>query len=294
MTTASKNHKKGLLITLSGALLLTFDTLLLRLIDGNQWTVMFWRSSFVFVGLAGWWIYRTLARKPVARLVEGYSGLAVGLLFGLANITFIIAVHNTSIANVVFMLALNTLFASLFSHLWLKEKVALQTWIAQAVCLLAVLLIVYDGLGHGTLTGDLMAIATALMLGLALTISRRSGADMSLTPATGALIAAIPAFFLAGSLHLEPGQWVWMSMNGIFVMTLASALLALAPKYISAAEVAMFYLLETVLAPLWVWLVLGEKASAASLTGGAIVLLTLAWHSWYKLRPACGQNGRPT
>ena len=283
MPNTSQMHKKGLLIAFTGAMFLTFDTLLIRLINGDQWTVMFWRSVFVFVAMTGWWSLRKAMKKPVAPLINGAAGLITGLLYGIGGITFLSALYYTPVANVVFLLALNPLFAALLSVFWLKEKIAIQTWVALIVCFGAVALIVRDGLGNGTIFGDLLAISTSFTLGLALTISRRTGRDLSLSPAIGAVLTASVAPLFIDSYALSAEQWFWMSLNGIFVMALASALLALAPKYISAAEVAMFFLLETVLAPLWVWLVTGEKTTLAGLAGGAIILLTLGLHSLFRL-----------
>ncbi len=272
-------------------MVITFDTPVLRLIDGPQWTVMFWRASLLSISVLAWWLLMKILKKPAAPLVNGKSGLAIILLYAGGNITFITAVFNTTIANVVFILALTPLFAALMSFIWFRENLRPATWLALVSALFGVGVIVWSGLNTASMLGDMMAAATALTMAAAFTITRRTGKDMSMSPVLVGAITAPIALFASGaiavggaSLALEPQQWGWMLLNGVVIMPLSYSLLALGPRYITAAEVALFLLLETALAPIWVWLAVGEKVTAATLIGGAIILTTLMVHSFYRLR----------
>jgi drug/metabolite transporter (DMT)-like permease len=285
------NHRKGLALTGAGGLLLTFDTPLMRLVDGDPWTVMFWRGVAIFTILALYWLWMRLARGSRARLVNGRAGFAVGLLYGVANVCFVVSLHMTSVANLVFILALTPMAAAALSAVFLGERISRPTLVSILCALSGVVLIVQGGIAQSTVLGDGLAAATTLCLAGALTITRSTGRDMSLTPAVGGLVAALCALAVADSLTLTAAQWPWMAINGILVIPLSSALLALGPRYIPAAEVAMFYLLETVLAPIWVWLAVGEEPSGHSLAGGAIIIVTLAAHSLWRLTR--GRTGNP-
>lgn len=276
-------HRRGLFITFAGGMFMTFDTPLLRLVDTDPWTAIVWRGLFVFVAMGAFWLWWRVALGSREPFINGRDGYVVAVLHCAANILFMTALHNTTVANLVFILALNPLFAALFSFLWLKERVTRATLIAILAALVGVVIIVWDGLGRGSALGDGLALGCALVLGFGLTYVRRSRKNLSLSPALGALMAAAIALPLAQQLWLSGDQWVYMALNGFVVMPMASAMLVAGPRYITAAEVAMFFLLETVLAPIWVWLVIGEVPSGNSLIGGAIILTTLAFHSLHRL-----------
>lgn len=287
----SPDHRKGIALTAAGGLLLTFDTPLLRLVDGDVWAVMFWRGVAMFGVLGLFWLWTRLVRGSALPFVNGPAGLAVGLLYGAANVCFVLSLHMTAVANLVFMLALTPMAAAVLSWVFLGERISRATLISILCALSGVVLIVHSGIEEATLLGDSLAVATTVLISGALTITRSTGRDMSLTPAIGALIAAVFAFAVADSLALTAEQWPWMAVNGILVIPLSSALFALGPRYIPAAEVAMFYLLETVLAPIWVWLAVGEEPTASSLAGGAIIIVTLIIHSLWRLTR--GRTGMP-
>lgn len=232
-------------------------------------------------------------KKSPPPLVNGKAGFTVILLYVSGNFTFITAVFHTTIAHVVFILALTPLFAALMSFLWFNERLARTTWLALATSLLGVAIIVWSGLSHGSMLGDLMAAASAITMSLAFTITRRTNKDMSMSPVLVGAMTATGALLVSGAitttgvsvshLGLASHQWGWMLLNGLIIMPLSYSLLALGPRYITAAEVALFLLLETALAPIWVWLAVGEKVPVSTLFGGAVILSSLLAHSLYLL-----------
>jgi len=281
---SSPEYRHGLVVTVSGALLLTLDTPLLRLVDGNQWTVMFWRGVFVFLALSAWWLWRRRFSIQKSSFLMGRWGLFVSLLYGLSNVFFIIALHNTSVANLLVILALNPLICALLSLVFLKDRISLSTWAAIAASFVGVFLIIQDSVGTTSFFGDAMSLLAVFTLSSAIVFTRKSGRNLTTAPALAGVIAAAVAFPFADSLALEPAQWGFMISNGVLVMAIASGLLAYAPSLLPAAHVAMFYLLETVLGPLWVWLAVGEVPSRMAFIGGTIVIATLIVHSSLSLR----------
>ena len=277
------DHQKGLLITAIGGLTLTVDIPLIRLADGTPWTIMMLRTSSTLVAaLVIWAVWRALSRNA-PQLIPGWSGLAVAACYGLTGITFVTAVYHTSTADLVFILAFNTVFAALLSWLFLKERLRLATMIAMLAMIIGVLIIVGGSVGTGHLFGDFMALCSAFFVALAITISRASGKDMGFTALVGVIVPlAVAAFMVAGEgLHVN-APW-WIIFNGAVIMPISFFCLANGPKYISGPEVAMFYLLETVLAPVWVWLIFAEAPTRNSMIGGAILIVTLVAHSLWQL-----------
>ena len=283
MSTPMSDHTRGLVLTAIGGLTLTVDIPLIKLAGGDAWSILMLRSGTTFVAaIVIWAIWRSLSPKAPA-LLPGRAGVAVACLYAIASVAFITAVYNTSTANLVFILAFNTMFAALLSWVFLGERPAGATLAAMAVMLAGVLIIVGDGVAAGNLFGDLMALVTAFCIASAITVSRSTGKDMGFT----SLVAVVLPFAVAAVVVAQQGYRVdapwWIVFNGAIVMPISFYCLATGPRYISGPEVAMFYLLETVLAPIWVWLIFAEVPTTQSLIGGLILIVALVAHSLWQL-----------
>lgn len=277
-------HTKGVIITFLGGLALSFDIPVLRLADGNVWTILFLRSILtVAVAIVAWLAIRII-RGHVPRLVPGWPGAAVACLYAASTIFFMLSVFNTTSANVAFILAFNPMFGALLSWIFLGERPRRTTFIAMAAMTIGVLIIVSSGLESGHIWGDLSAAASALAIAGALTYSRASRQDFGFTPIVAAILPAIIGGLMVSKVGYAVGDPFWITLNGLFLTPFAFWALAIGPKYLSAAETGMFYLLETVLAPVWVWLVFSEEPPVATLIGGAIILAALVWHSTHSMR----------
>ena len=91
---------------------------------------------------------------------------------------------------------------------------------------------------------------------------------------------------LANQLSLEGNDIAIIPLMCIMCVAIPFVLITLAPRYITAAEVNLFFLLETILGPLWVWLVIKEQPSFETIVGGSIIVVTIAIHSFLALRKA--------
>lgn len=280
----SAQHARGLALTGIGGLVLSLDIPLIRLADGDAWSILMLRSATsLLAGILAWLAWRRFGANP-PRLAPGRLGLAVAGLYGLSSVFFVVAVHHTATANLAFILALNSGFAAVLSWVFLRERPQAATLAAMAVMVFAVFLIVRDGIGHGRLIGDLFGLVSTATIACAITVTRASGRDMGLTALSGALVPLLVAMPLVASQGYRVEAPGWIVFNGAVVTPLAFFCLARGPRYLSGPEVAMFYLLETVLAPVWVWLIFSEAPSRNTLTGGAILVATLAAHSLWQLR----------
>jgi drug/metabolite transporter (DMT)-like permease len=283
LSTVQTNHRKGLLLTGLGGLALTVDIPLIRLSDGEPWSILMTRAGATLVAaLVIWAVWRLLRPNP-PQLVPGRAGVVVAMLYGLGSITFIMAVYSTSTANLVFILSFVTMFAALLSWIFLGERPAPATFLAMAVMVLGVLIIVGDSIGSGSLFGDLMAVLSALVIASAITISRSTGKDMGFTALVGVLFPFLVALAMVNKTGYSINAPWWILLNGLIVTPISFFCLANGPKYLSGPEVAMFYLLETVLAPIWVWMIFSEVPTRNTLIGGAILISALVAHSTWQL-----------
>lgn len=286
------DHAKGLLLCAIGGMAITVDIPLVKLAAGEAWSVLLVRCAMTLAaGFVIWLVWRSFDRNAPA-LIPGRDGLIVAALYGLSSVFFIIGVYNTSTANLVFILALNTMFSALLSWIFLKERPRAGTLVAMAAMIVGVLIIVQDSIGSGNLLGDLAALASSLLIAAAITLTRASGKEMGLASLVGVVLPLVIAGFMVSQNGYRIDAPWWIVFNGAVVMPVAFFCLATGPKYISGPEVAMFYLLETILAPVWVWIIFSEEPSRNSLIGGAIMVVALIAHSVWQL--TAGRRRRAT
>jgi drug/metabolite transporter (DMT)-like permease len=268
--------RKGLFITTLGGLLFTLDLPLLRLSMADKWTMVFARGIFLFVAISVvWFLIRHFGREKISYIAGG-AGIAVAATNTLANITYIGAIKETSAANVVFITALIPVITAFLSRLFIGERSHAYTWAATVLSFFGVGIIVSDGISSGHLLGDVMALVSAICTASAFTIIRASGKNVATSLAVGSLSSALIAliFFqvhpsaLAAPASYGLPAWFWIATNGLLAIPLASTLIANGPRFLPSADVSMFFLLETVLTPLWVWLLFAEMPSRAVLVGG--------------------------
>ena len=283
-STGLATHTRGLLITGIGVIVLTPDTLLLRLADLDVWTATFWRD--LALGLVLMLGIAVVHRRATIRvfLTMGWAGLSVAFLFGANGILFVVAISNTGVANTLVIYATAPVFAALLSWIFLRERPSLQLWLVIFLSCAGIAIVVWDGVGRGTLLGDLAALFVAITMAGMFVILRAARA-VNLIPATalGSLVAGLAVLGVASPLDVAWSSAGYVAAMGVFVLPISFALITLGPRYLPAPEVSLLMLLETVLGPLWVWLVLSEEPPLLTVVGGAVVLATLAGHSAYQL-----------
>lgn len=284
MSSHSSQHAKGLALTAIGGLALTFDIPLVKLAHGDPWAILLVRSVLTLAAaLIGWLIWRSLDRNAPS-IIPGRQGLIVAALYGLSSVFFIIGVYNTSTANLVFILALNTMFSALLGWAVLGERPQRATLIATAAMIVGVMIIVSDSVGTGKLLGNAAAFISTLLIATAITLTRKSGRDMGMASLVGVVLPLVLSAFMVSRTGFSIDAPWWIILDGGVVIPVAFFCLATGPKYISGAEVAMFYLLETILAPVWVWLIFAEQPSRNTFIGGTIMIVALLAHSLWQLR----------
>ena len=297
----SNSVRFGLLIAALGGLLFTLDLPLLRMAGSDKGTLIFIRGIFLFLSITAVWFLVNARSKVKLPYLAGWAGLAVMITNALANITLISANTITTTANVAFIIALVPLLTAVFSRIFIKEPVHLVTWAATIFALEGVGVIVWDSLRFGNVIGDLMALVCACCTAAAFTIIRASRKNVATSLALGSLASAVFAYFmmpvdlthLSSHVTLGTSGWVWLALNGLVVIPLASTLIANAPRFLPSADVSMFFLLETLLAPVWVWIIFGENPSWAVIVGGTVVVSTLLAHSAWRLSTTWRARPRP-
>jgi drug/metabolite transporter (DMT)-like permease len=205
----------------------------------------------------------------------GLVGVAVALCVATASGSFIAALNHTSVARVLFILAVAPVLAALLARVTLGEPITRRTVMAMAVAL-AGLTLMLGAPGEGSLAGDGLSFLVALAFALMIVITRWRQ-DVSMAPATCLSQVILVAAFAPFATPAEIGgdDAAWLAALGIGQIGLGFALLTVGARLIPAAQVGLITLLEIVLGPLWVWLALDERPSTLTLVGGAIVILAI-------------------
>jgi len=169
--------------------------------------------------------------------------------------------------------------------IFLKEPPDKKTWTSIVITFLAIIYIFFDSLKLGNFYGDILGFVTALGLAIGAVVIR-SAKTKNLVPAAvvGKLFVATFALFFIESFALKNNDIVIVPLMCILCVAIPFVLVTIAPRFIPAAEVNLFFLLETIIGPIWVWLIIKEQPSIETLQGGAIIIITIAIHSFMKLR----------
>ena len=264
-------HRRGRLYVALAAVAWSSAGLLQRELSVGIATQLAGRAFFAVIGLLAYVAVAERGALVRAFRATGRGGLAVAALMAISSGCFIIALNHSSVANVLFMQAIAPILAAAFGTA-LGEPVARRTWIAMAVAVLGVGLMV-GGPGHPPPLGFGLSVLMSVSFAGLIVITRHRR-DVSMAPATClsqliVLVVAAP-FSSPGSVSMHDlGLFVAL---GVGQIGLGLVLLTIGARLIPAAEVALISLLEIVLGPLWVWIFLSEQPSAATLAGGAIVL----------------------
>ena len=264
---------------------ITPDSLFIRLSNTDTWGLVFYRGIIpfctVFLGML--LIYRLNFFNIL--FASGFHGLIYVVTFSITNITFVVSIQNTNVANTLVMIATAPMLSAILSSIFLKEPPDKKTLISIIVTFLAVIYIFYDSIKLGNFYGDILGFITGLGLAIG-AVTIRSAKTKNLVPAAivGKLFVAIFALLFINNFALVGNDLIIVPLMCIMCVAIPFVLVTIAPRFIPAAEVNLFFLLETIIGPIWVWLVIKEQPSIETLQGGLIIIATIAIHSFLKLR----------
>jgi drug/metabolite transporter (DMT)-like permease len=251
--------------------------------EADEWQINFYRSTslalflLVYLGLK----YRANFWRVI--MASGRKAILGGVFIGIAMFSNIIAMQHTTIANATMVMATGPIVAALFGWMILGESVSRMTWFAIALAALGLTIMVGGNPLAGSLFGDLVALFGILGFGLyAIVLRKGKAVDMSPAILYAGVFSALPSGLMAmtvGNGLVIPAQELLMCVGlGIVQLGIGSIMFAVASVTVPAVELTLFALGEPLLAPVWVWLVVGEIPATSSFIGGGILLLALLTH----------------
>ena len=288
------DKQKGVALSLIGVLVITPDSLLIRLIGIPSWELLFYRGLIPFVLL---FILLLLYYKKNflhSLLITGLPGLFYAILIALGNTTFVISIQNTNVANTLIMIALTPFATAILSSIFLKEHPSQRMWFTIISCFFVVLFIFYDSYQGNRMLGDFFGLLTAILIGGSAVVVRYSKLVNFLPSLLIAklLTLVLPILFIQSfpeSLIIDLREFYLIIAMGICLF-IALSFITLAPRYIPAYEVEIFFVLETILGPLWVWLIIHEQPTTKTLIGGICIILIIMSHTLSELRSRDSNN----
>jgi drug/metabolite transporter (DMT)-like permease len=284
-TGEARDYRVGLLCLFSATLFTSLAGVILRHVEAaDGWQVLFYRSLAFVAVLLLFLLLRHRGGLARAFRAVGRPGLVTALALCPAFILFILALLETTVANVVFILSLSPFFAALFAWLALREPVGRSTITAMALSLVGVGFMFGDGLVAGTLLGNWFALGACVSYSVAL-VAMRKGRAVDMLPAVclaGVLTIGISGLLAGGvspgRLSIGPRDLTLAAALGVVQLGFQYILVTTGTRYVPVAEVALIGRLSLVLAPLWVWLAVDEVPGGLSLIGGAIILVAVMGH----------------
>ncbi|MGA0541778.1 DMT family transporter [Neotabrizicola sp. VNH66] len=276
------SYRLSVLLCVSAAVLWSLNGLVIRQIEeAGTWAVLFWRSLGTLPVL-GLWIVMASGGHPLRQIrATGRWGILGGLALVAAFGGAIFAFQTTTIANAVFLFSASPLIAAVLARLLLNEPVRPATRAAIALAACGVFLMVRDGLSGGAMAGNIAALCSAAGFAT-FTVALRAGRVAQTMPVSFlgslfALIAAALMLGISGEDAVPPAADIAISMAmGTVLLAGGMILYTIGSRTLSAAEATLLSQGEVILAPIWVWAVMGETASPATLTGGAVIVSAIA------------------
>lgn len=274
MTSKTRSaYSIGVLLLLAAAVTYSTAGLFTKAVEAGAWAVIFWRGLFA----AGFTIAWTISRRSVRSdfLKMGYSGWSVGIVGALGTAAFIPAFKLTSIANVSLIYAIAPMIAAVLAWFAIGERVTVRTMLGSLSALLGVGVIVSGSVGQTSLHGDLLALVMTVAMAAIMVIYRRYPDTPSAGPAVlQSLFLLPPSFSLGSPFQVAPQEIVLLAAFGL-LFAIASVTLAEGAKRVPVGQAALLSALETPLAPVLALMVFAEVPGAATILGGALVLIAV-------------------
>ncbi len=272
-------YRTALLLVIASSVVNSANGLIVRSMESaDGWQIVFYRSWFLAGALAVVFAVQSGGRLA-ASLRDLRPWMVLGSVFIAAvNTCFILSITRTTVANTMFLLSGAPFFAALLGRLVLGETVERGVWVAMSVALAGMAVMLWDGLGAGTLLGNALALFAALCFG-AFAVVLRKGRGVNMLPIVvlGAVLGGLNAALLCGGAFAIPARdavllFVW----GALLSGTVHVIFTWGSRHVPGAELTLLILIEFILSPMWVWLAIDERPSVATLIGGALVLASVA------------------
>ena len=279
------NNAKGLALTSLGVFIMSLESLFIKFTTISPFLFSFYIGIFMFISMISTFLFKEKAVLKKALNTNLLMLIVCAILMGTSNIFFITAVKTTTVANVVIIFSTAALFSALFAYLFYREKITKNIIVASFFMFVGLFIIFNDKLEIGSIEGNIYALlCTAFFATSYVILSRYKEMDRFILTAFSGLALSMIAFFFCDDLSIDFKTLAVVMIMGLLISPISRVFLGNGAKYISASEVSLLMIIETIMAPVWVWIFLNEVPSSYTFIGGSIIVATLIVNSLYTLK----------
>ncbi len=274
----------GYILCLLGGFFLSWGGLIIRSFETTDiWQILAIRSFFFIVALIIF-LFFTYKKDTVTIIKKsGFPAIIAGLFLSLSFVAYIVAMSKTTVANVVFIISTQTIFLAVFGFLFLKEKITSKGLISIVLAFTGIIVMLGDSVNQGTLFGNIVAFAIPINFTILVMIIRKFP-ELDMVPAIfySGIFSGFYGIFLAGSLSFSPNDILMGFFLGVPQLAFGFICVTIGSKTTPAVTVGLLMLLETIFAPIWVWIFLNEVPPISVFAGGAIIISAVLLKSFDK------------
>ena len=274
----------GYILLLFGGFCLSWGGFVIRSFEeASVWQILLLRSFFFMIALIIFLII-TYKKNTIRVLKDaGFAGLLGGFVMSLSFIAFVVAMTNTSVANVVFIISTQTMFLAIFGYFYLKEKVSLVSFISILLAMSGITIMVGDSLTSGSFFGNLVALAIPINFSILVMIIRKNK-NLDMVPAIfySGIFSVIYGLILSESFVFTSHDILMGFFLGVPQLAFGFICITIGSRSTPSATIGLLMLSETICAPIWVLLFLNEIPPVSTLIGGFIIILAIIIKSFDK------------
>ena len=271
----------GPLLILTGGFCLSWGGLILRTFESASiWQILFYRSIF-FLWVLIAFILLTYGKKTFKKIKEaGVPGLIGGIFLSTNFVAYMYSMMETTVANVVFIISTQTVFLPIVAYIFLKEKISPRGYVAIVLAMIGVTLMIGDSLGTGSLKGNLAALTIPINFSvLVLIIRKYPKVDMIPAIFYAGIFSCLYGLFLLEDLSISTKD-IWLSfLLGVPQLAFGFIFITIGSRTTPAVMVGLLMLMESIFAPIWVWLFYNEIPPISVLVGGMVILSAVVMKS---------------
>ncbi len=274
----------GYILLLLGGFCLSWGGFIVRSFqEANVWQILFLRSLFFIIALI---LFLSLTYKnKVLKVIKdsGAPGVLGGFVMSFSFVAFIIAMNNTTVANVVFIISTQTMFLAIFGFFYLKEKVSLIGSSSIFLAMSGILIMVGDSISTGSLFGNLVALVIPINFAIYVMIIRKNS-NLDMVPAMlySGIFSLIYGAILSNSFEFTSHDLFMGFLLGVPQLALGFICITIGSRTTASATVGLLMLMETLCGPLWVWLFLNEIPPISVFIGGLVIISAIILKSFDK------------
>lgn len=279
------NNTKGLIVTSLGVLIMSLESLFIRLSTISPLNFSFYLGIFMFFSMFFTLLIQEKENSIKVAKVSFLVMLFCAFLMGTSNIFFIWAIKNTTVANVVIIFGTTALFSALFTYLFYKKRVGKNIFYASFFMFIGLFIIFNDKIELSGFIGNLSALVCTIFFSIAFVLlSKYIKINRVVLTATSGLFLSFFAFLLAEDIIINWYNLAVVATMGLLITPISRIMIGNGTKYIDASEVSLLMVIETIMAPVWVWLFFNEIPSLNTFISGSVILLTLIINSIYTMK----------